>query len=87
VKPAQLVTVASRVLRVHGGCVEAHGRSVRRAPCAATDSQRWTATPEGEIVDGASQRCLTDPHDQLAAGTKLTMARCAEKPGQVWRLP
>jgi hypothetical protein len=87
VRPAQLVTVASRVLRVKGRCLDAHGATVRLASCTATDSQQWQARPNGELVDGADQRCLTDPHDELAAGTRLTTARCAAKPGQVWRLP
>jgi outer membrane protein assembly factor BamB len=87
VRPSQLVTVASRVLRMKGRCLDAHGATVRLASCTATDSQRWHVRPSGEIVDGADRRCLTDPHDALAAGTRLTTATCAAKPGQVWRVP
>jgi hypothetical protein len=86
-RSAQVATVAQQRIRISGRCLDTHRNAVLMTACAGTHSQQWRATPSGELVNGASGQCLTDPHDSLAAGTRLRTSACVRASGQVWRLP
>jgi hypothetical protein len=86
-RSSQLATIAQQLIRIDGRCLDTHGQGVLMAACAGTTSQRWRASSSGELVNGASGKCLTDPHDSLAAGTRLRTSGCVDASGQVWRLP
>ena len=86
-RASQVALVAQQRIRITGRCLDAQGTTALLTACAGVASQQWTAGPDGELVNAARGRCLTDPHNSIAAGTRLRLAGCTGAAGQVWRLP
>ena len=83
----QLITfTASRELQVLGKCVTG-GNTAFLEPCTGASDQIWTRQSNGEYVLASSGKCLTDPSNSTANGTRLTMAACVNTANQHWNLP
>lgn len=83
----QLITfTASRELQVLGKCVTG-GTTAFLEPCTGATDQTWTRQSNGEYVLASGGKCLTDPSNSTANGTRLTLAACANTANQHWNLP
>jgi hypothetical protein len=86
-KAAQQITfMANRELEVRGKCVTG-GSTAFLEPCKDTSNQAWTRRANGEYVLAATGKCLTDPANSTANGTRLTVAACRNTASQHWSLP
>jgi Ricin-type beta-trefoil lectin domain/Subtilase family/Putative Ig domain len=70
-----------------GGCLAAHG-SLRGKPQAVawtcgTAGTSWEL-PAAPVLSGVAGRCLSDPGNGKAAGTRIEVASCSSAPGQRW---
>ena len=82
-------------LRIHGKCLAVSGRdAASRMPvdlraCRGGRAQ-WRMVADGagvSLVNPASGRCLADPRDSTATGTRVRAATCSSTdPGMVWRV-
>jgi hypothetical protein len=70
-----------------GLCMTDSSGKVSLRTCTEAPDQEWTQSPSGGKVTLASDggECLTDP--SAANGTQLTVTRCANTPGQRWKIP
>jgi hypothetical protein len=79
-------------LRIHGECLAVSGGSmqdgavVELARCSGAGSEKWLPGPGGELLNGRSGRCLADPGNSLAAGTKLVQEDCYGQRGEIWAI-
>ena len=77
-------------LRIRGECLAVAGRSAQDgaaivlARCSGTASQKWLPAPGSELLNGGSGRCLADPGNTRAAGTRLVQEDCYGQPGELW---
>jgi Ricin-type beta-trefoil lectin domain/Putative Ig domain len=73
---------AGRCLAVAGGSM-LDGAAVRLASCSGAASQKWSAGPYGELLSGASGRCLAAPGSS-ASGARLVQEDCYGTRGEIW---
>lgn len=77
-------------LRIKGKCLAVaagsaqDGAAVALARCSGAASQKWFPGPGGELLNGASGRCLADPGNTRVAGTRLVQEDCYGEPGEIW---
>ena len=77
-------------LRIRGECLAVAGRgapdgaAIVLARCSGAASQKWFPAPDGELLNGGSGRCLADPGNTRAAGTRLVQQDCYGQPGELW---
>jgi len=80
-------------VRIGGGCLDITGATNHNdgAPiewwfCNGGANQVWRAS-NGELVNPASGKCLTDPGSSTANGTQLVLLTCSGGANQRWALP
>ena len=83
-------------VRVHGMCLDvyhaltASGSVLDLAGCNGTAAQQWKILTDGggvELQNPHSGRCLADPGDSTATGTRLVIDAClTADPGVGWRI-
>ena len=83
-------------VRLHGKCLDvyhagrASGTPLDLYTCNGTGAQQWRVVPDGagtRLVNPASGRCLADPGDATANGTRIDVVSCAAgDPGMNWRV-
>jgi Ricin-type beta-trefoil lectin domain len=77
-------------LSVGGKCLGVVGNSmldgaqIDLVTCSKSNADRWARGPDGELVNENSGRCLADPGNVRAAGTKLIQDDCYSEPGEIW---
>ncbi len=77
-------------LQIRGECLAVAGRGAQDgaaivlARCSGAASQKWFPAPGGELLNGGSGRCLADPGNTRAAGTRLVQEDCYGQPGELW---
>jgi 3D (Asp-Asp-Asp) domain-containing protein len=84
--PQRITFLANRELQVAGRCVTG-GTTAFLEPCEDMSDQVWTRRANGEYVLAATGKCLTDPADSKANGTRLALAVCRNAANQHWSLP
>jgi len=80
-------------VRIGGGCLDITGANNHNdnTPiewwfCNGGANQVWQAQ-NGELVNPASGKCLTDPNSNTANGTQLVLFTCGGGANQRWTLP
>jgi hypothetical protein len=77
-------------LRIRGECLAVAGGSaqdgaaIELARCSGAAAQKWFTGPAGELLNGSSGRCLTDPRNTTTGGTGLVQEDCYGQPGELW---
>jgi hypothetical protein len=77
-------------LMVAGNCLTVSGASsldgarIVLAPCTGSIAQKWLRGPNGELINANSGRCLDDPGNSRAGGTRLIQDDCYSLPGEIW---
>jgi hypothetical protein len=77
-------------LRIKGKCLAVasgsaqDGAAAALARCSGAASKKWFPGPGGELLNGASGRCLADPGNTRVAGTRLVQEDCYGEPGEIW---
>ncbi len=84
--PQRITFMANRELQVAGKCITG-GMTAFLEPCRDAPDQAWTRRANGEYVLAASGKCLTDPSNSTANGTRLTLTTCENTASQHWSLP
>ena len=83
----QITFTDGRQLRVQGDCITAEGSVVLLETCAYSTAKIWTRLSNGEYLNSATGKCLTDPNKSTTNGVALTVATCANTSNQHWNLP
>jgi non-reducing end alpha-L-arabinofuranosidase len=85
--------VSDGTVRIGGGCLDITGANNHNdgAPiewwfCNGGANQVWRAQ-NGQLVNPASGKCLTDPNSNTANGTQLVLFTCGSGANQRWTLP
>jgi non-reducing end alpha-L-arabinofuranosidase len=80
-------------IRIGGGCLDITGANNHNdnTPiewwfCNGGSNQVWQVT-NGQLVNPASGKCLTDPNSNTANGTQLVLFTCGGGANQRWTLP
>ncbi len=77
-------------LVINGKCIAVHagskldGAGVELARCGSGPAEKWLRGPYGQLINVNSGRCLADPGNSLASGTKLIQDDCYSEPGEIW---
>jgi Ricin-type beta-trefoil lectin domain/Putative Ig domain/Subtilase family len=77
-------------LRIRGRCLNVarggrkDGAAAVLADCSHSTSEQWFSGPGGELLNGNSGRCLADPANKTASGTRLVQEDCYGRPGEIW---
>lgn len=80
-------------LRIHGKCLDivnrstAAGAKLQLWTCNGGENQRWAVIGNAQLMNPASEYCLSDPADSAKNGTQLRIAGCGSIPSQEWTLP
>ncbi|GIF07962.1 RICIN domain-containing protein [Actinoplanes siamensis] len=85
---AQLWTLADDgTLRVMGRCALVVGDdTVHLITCDRRTTALWRMTGEGQLINAANDKCLTDPSDGARPHTRVVVVTCTGKSNQVWSL-
>ncbi|GAA2910623.1 hypothetical protein Acy02nite_28300 [Actinoplanes cyaneus] len=85
---AQVWTLAGDgTLRVMGKCAMLVGDdTVHLTGCDGRTTAQWRVGDGRELVNAASNRCLTDPSDGARPGTRVVVVRCTGRSNQAWSL-
>jgi hypothetical protein len=79
-------------IRAGGKCLSISGNSdddgtpVQMSRCGATSRQVFQVGEFGMLQNPGSRKCLADPGDAAANGTRLVISDCYGLPGEIWAL-
>jgi len=62
-----------------------NGSLITVGPCNGGSRQSWILPP-GPVISSISGKCLADPGNSSAAGTRVVIAGCSAAHGQKWTL-
>jgi hypothetical protein len=77
--------IRGQCLNVAGGGLQ-DGAAVELSDCSPSTSEQWFRGPAGQLLNGNSGRCLADPANRAASGTKLVQEDCYGEPGEIWTI-
>jgi hypothetical protein len=83
----QITFTDARQLQVQGHCITGGASVVALETCAYSTAKIWTRLSNGEYVNKATGKCLTDPNHSTANGVALTVETCANTTNQHWNVP
>jgi hypothetical protein len=73
---------ANKCLTAPGG---GNGSRINVSRCTGGPAQRWTL-PAAPVISSVSGKCLADPGNSKAPGTRMTLAGCSAARGQKWTM-
>jgi Ricin-type beta-trefoil lectin domain/Putative Ig domain len=81
------------VIRLGSGCVtgaslrrDGAGPFIGRCGSGTAPAEIWLNGPDGELINKGSGLCLADPGNSTVSGTKVLLADCYGRPGEIWAL-
>jgi hypothetical protein len=77
------LTVGGKCLAVRGAS-SLDGAAIVLSSCTGSLAQKWLRGPNGELINASSGRCLADPGNSRAGGTRLIQDDCYSLPGEIW---
>ncbi len=77
------LVINGKCLAVRAGS-KLDGAAIELARCGKSAAQKWIRGPNGQLINASSGRCLADPGNSLATGTKLIQDDCFSQPGEIW---